>query len=91
MTTKRDLKSIIRERQHKTGESYTAARVHVMRERAQRLGIPDEPHAANPQVSQLHTTEPPATEIQVGELETTELETKILRSINRRSASKRRS
>jgi hypothetical protein len=29
MTTKRDLKSIIRERQHKTGESYTAARVHV--------------------------------------------------------------
>jgi len=42
MTTRQDLKSIIRDRQHKTGESYTAARVHVMRERAQLLGIPDE-------------------------------------------------
>jgi hypothetical protein len=50
MTTKRDLKSIIRERQRKTGESYTAARVHVMRERAQLLGILAEPD----------TTEPPA-------------------------------
>jgi len=34
MTAHRDLKRIIRERQSKTGESYTAARVHVMRERA---------------------------------------------------------
>jgi len=42
MTARRDLKSIIRDRQHKTGESYTAARVHVMRERAQLLGIPHE-------------------------------------------------
>ena len=41
MTTKRDLKSIIRDRQQKTGESYTAARVHVMRERAQLLGEPE--------------------------------------------------
>ena len=46
MTTRRDLKSIIRDRQCKTGESYTAARVHVMRERAQLLGIPDEPTPA---------------------------------------------
>ena len=43
MTTKRDLKSIIRDRQRKTGESYTAARLHVMRERAQLLGIAHEP------------------------------------------------
>jgi len=48
MTTKRDLKSIIRERQRKTGESCTAARVHVLRERAQLLGIPDEPEATEP-------------------------------------------
>ena len=38
MTTHRDLKRIIRERQSKTGESYTAARSHVMRERATLLG-----------------------------------------------------
>ena len=38
MTAFRDLKRIIRERQSKTGESYTAARVHVMRERAALLG-----------------------------------------------------
>ena len=75
MTTKRDLKSIIRERQHKTGESYTAARVHVMRERAQRLGIADEPHAANPEASQLHATEPSATEAPIIEPETPEMET----------------
>jgi len=62
MTTKRDLKSIIRVRQAKTGESYTAARVHVMRERAQRLGIPDEPHVANPPMTPLHATEPTATQ-----------------------------
>ena len=34
MTAHRDLKRIVRERQGKTGESYTAARAHVMRERA---------------------------------------------------------
>jgi len=38
MTARRDLKSIIRARQSKTGESYTAARAHVMRERAALLG-----------------------------------------------------
>lgn len=41
MTAHRDLKRIIRERQQKTGESYTAARVHVMRERADVLGHDD--------------------------------------------------
>ncbi|MGH9391097.1 MAG: hypothetical protein ACRD1Z_15895, partial [Vicinamibacteria bacterium] len=39
MTTRRDLKRIIRERQKKTGESYTGARAHVMRERAALLGL----------------------------------------------------
>lgn len=34
MTAHKDLKRIIRERQKKTGESYTTARVHVMRDRA---------------------------------------------------------
>jgi hypothetical protein len=38
MTAHRDLKRIIRDRQKKTGESYTAARAHVMRERAALLG-----------------------------------------------------
>jgi len=38
MTAHRDLKRIIRERQQKTGESYTAARAHVMRARATLLG-----------------------------------------------------
>lgn len=37
MTAHRDLKKKIRERQAKTGESYTAARAHVMRERAELL------------------------------------------------------
>lgn len=46
MTVKRDLKSIIRERQQKTGESYTAARAHVMRERAKLLGIQDDAEVA---------------------------------------------
>ena len=45
MTDKRDFKSIIRDRQHKTGESYMAARVHVLRERNRLLGIADEPAA----------------------------------------------
>ena len=43
MTDKRDFKSIVRDRQRKTGESYTAARVQVERERNRLLGIPDEP------------------------------------------------
>lgn len=38
MTAHRDLKRIIRNRQAKTGESYTAARAHVMRERAVVVG-----------------------------------------------------
>jgi len=38
MTDHRDLKRIIRERQAKTGESYTAACVHVLRERSRLLG-----------------------------------------------------
>jgi tetratricopeptide (TPR) repeat protein len=38
MTAHRDLKRIIRERQQKTGESYTAARAHVIRTRAALLG-----------------------------------------------------
>ncbi len=51
MTVHRDLKNIIRERQTKTGESYTAARIHVMRERASRLGLAGEgspKHAPTP-------------------------------------------
>jgi hypothetical protein len=49
MTAHRDLKRIIRERQNKTGESYTAARVHVMRERAALLGLTQpEPVAQEP-------------------------------------------
>lgn len=40
MTAHRDLKNIIRARQQQTGESYTAARAHVMRERAALLGSP---------------------------------------------------
>jgi len=43
MTAHRELKQIIRERQQKTGESYTAARAHVMRERAERLGLDPSP------------------------------------------------
>ena len=38
MTAHRDLKRIIRDRQGKTGESYTAARAHVMLGRAELLG-----------------------------------------------------
>jgi tetratricopeptide (TPR) repeat protein len=43
MTAHKDLKRIIRERRGKTGESYTAARAHVMRERAALLGQTAEP------------------------------------------------
>ena len=39
MTSQKDLKKIIRARQQKTGESYTTARAHVMRDRSQILGI----------------------------------------------------
>lgn len=39
MTTHKDLKRIIRERKSKTGESYTAARARVMRERGVLLGL----------------------------------------------------
>jgi hypothetical protein len=38
MTAHRDLKAIVRERQTRTGESYTAARAHVMRDQAGLLG-----------------------------------------------------
>jgi tetratricopeptide (TPR) repeat protein len=49
MTTHRDLKRIIRERQSETRESYTAARSHVMRERAALLEQADPgPIAAEP-------------------------------------------
>ena len=61
MTTKRDLKSITRERQRKTGESYTAARVHVMRERAHLLGIPDESSSITPHASEVPAPEAPST------------------------------
>ncbi len=46
MTTKKDFKSLVRDRQRKTGESYTAALAHAKRERARLLGVPDEPAAA---------------------------------------------
>lgn len=47
MTAFRDLKKIVRARQLKTGESYTTARAHVVRERDRLLGIdPDAPAAA---------------------------------------------
>lgn len=49
MTAHRDLKKIIRERQKKTGESYTAARTHVMRDRAELLSLEaDVPTATEP-------------------------------------------
>jgi hypothetical protein len=38
MTAHRDLKNIIRDRQRKTGESYTAARLYVMRAQSVLLG-----------------------------------------------------
>ena len=47
MTAHKDLKRIIRERQKKTGESYTAARAHVMRERAALLGLDTDDQATN--------------------------------------------
>ena len=41
MTAQRDLKNLIRARQAKTGESYTTARRHILRERAVLLGSGD--------------------------------------------------
>ncbi len=41
MTAHKELKTIIRARQRKTGESYTAARVHVMHTRNELLGLAD--------------------------------------------------
>jgi hypothetical protein len=51
MTAHRDLKNIIRDRQRKTGESYTAARLHVLQAQAELLGVSAEPAApmASPQ------------------------------------------
>ena len=48
MTAHKDLKTVIRERQARTGESYTAARAHVMRVRAELLGLPDGSTAPGP-------------------------------------------
>lgn len=49
MTVHRDLKRIVRERQNKTGGSYTAAGAHVMRDRAALLGLEaDAPTPAEP-------------------------------------------
>jgi len=42
MTEKSDLKKRIRDRQQRTGESFTTARLHVMRARAELLGVPHE-------------------------------------------------
>jgi tetratricopeptide (TPR) repeat protein len=46
MTVQSDLKKRIRQRQLKTGESYTAARARVLRERAERIGPAPEAGAA---------------------------------------------
>lgn len=46
MTAHSDLKRLIRDRQHKTGEAFTTARAHVMRARAEILGLPSD--AASP-------------------------------------------
>ena len=42
MTARRDFKKLIRERQRKTGKSYTSARIHLMRERRAPLGEADQ-------------------------------------------------
>jgi|HubBroStandDraft_1064217.scaffolds.fasta_scaffold03633_3 hypothetical protein len=52
MTAKSDLKKLIRERQQKTGESYTSARVHVMRARSERLGLPPEAERSPPMAAE---------------------------------------
>jgi len=50
MTAHHDLKHIIRERQQKTGESYSTARSHVMRARAELLGLGGESAPSLPTV-----------------------------------------
>ncbi len=69
MTDHRDLKRIIRERQAKTRESYTAARVHVLRARSRLLGRGD-PHAAGlaPSVERLAPAPPQTVEAVVVKL-----------------------
>lgn len=57
MTVNRDLKKIIRARQAKTGESYTTARLHVMRERATLLNLP-QPEAPGSSSENSHKTLP---------------------------------
>src|SRR5436190_1140710 len=47
MTAHKKFKNIVRERQNKTGESYTAARAHVMRERTALLESAAEPSASS--------------------------------------------
>lgn len=48
MTAHKDLKRIIRDREKKTGESYTTARSHVMRDRAALLGLETDAPAPEP-------------------------------------------
>ena len=62
MTAHKDLKRIIRERQKKTGEAYTAARAQVMRERTALLGT----EAATPTPSKAERVE--AVIVKVNEL-----------------------
>ena len=50
MTAHHDLKLLIRQRQNKTGESYSTARSHVMRARAELLRIEDAASVASPTV-----------------------------------------
>lgn len=50
MTAHHDLKLLIRQRPNKTGESYSTARSHVMRARAELLRIEDEASVASPAV-----------------------------------------
>lgn len=70
MTAQRDLKRIIRDRQLKTGESYTAARAHVMRARNELLGVEgDPPVATEPVRSEAVVLGLTPLPLQVGELE----------------------
>jgi hypothetical protein len=56
MTAHKDLKTLIRERQSKTGESHTAARAHVMR--ASATSTEDPPSRGNPSRSRLEAIVP---------------------------------
>lgn len=58
MTIRKDLKTIIRDRCKKTGESYTTARAHVLRERAARLASSSHPERTDPDGSSPPPTEP---------------------------------